>query len=151
MSRPDEPDPELAAIRARRLRELGERRTASAPIEPPPRVTPVDLDSTSFGPFLASHRDVVVDVWAPWCGPCRAMAPVLDALASELAPRLHFAKVNADSEPALVARWKVLGIPTLLLFREGTLVDRILGAQPSERLRERFERSLPAPSGPPEG
>jgi thioredoxin 1 len=142
-------DPDLAAIRARRLREILARRDSD---EPQDRANskPRSLTSASFPTFLSEHSRVVVDVWAPWCGPCRAMAPVLDALAKELAPAVSFGKLNADEEPALAARWRVEGIPTLLIFENGRLVDRVVGALPhdvlSERLRATIRLSLTPPA-----
>ena len=129
-------DPELAEIRARRIRELLDPKPE--PSGPPVALRPVDLDAHSFSAFLSDHAQVVVDVWAPWCGPCRAMAPILDSLARELAPRVAFAKLNADNEPALATRWKVSGIPTLLLFAHARLVDRVVGAHSQAVLRARL-------------
>lgn len=98
-----ETDADLAEIRARLLREIlagGVGKTAS--VGPPAK--PVALTSATFASFLAEHPRVVVDVGAPWCGPCRTMAPVLDTLARELAGVVSFAKLNADEEPLLAAR-----------------------------------------------
>ena len=141
------PDPELDAIRARRLREMVARpapasRTAASP-------GPTDLTSVTFTGFLSAHDRVVVDVWAPWCGPCRAMAPVLDSLARELAPSVQFGKLNADLEPALAGRFGVSGIPTLLIFEKGRLVDQVVGAVPQAPLRRHLEAiyGLEAPRG----
>lgn len=138
MTEIEEADPELSAIRARRVAQLLTRRP-DAPTSAPARAVPVELTSSSIRPFLADHPRAVVDVWAPWCGPCRTMAPILDGLAGELAPNVHFGKLNADTEPSLAARWNVEGIPTLLLFESGRLVDRIVGAQPRDRLRARLQ------------
>ncbi len=131
----DTVDPELQALRERRLKEILTRPTA--PVETPRPATakkPTELDSGSVNGFLQANRRVVVDVWAPWCGPCRTMAPILDTLARELDPDVQFAKVNADNEPMLAARWGVEGIPTLLLFEGGKLVDRVVGALPHDHL-----------------
>jgi thioredoxin 1 len=131
-------DPELEAIRAHRVEEaLAQLRDRVAPVPSDP--DPVGLTSASITTFLIGHPRAVVDVWAPWCGPCLAMAPVLDALARELAPDVHFGKLNADTEPELAARWNVEGIPTLLLFEQGRLVDRVVGAYPHETLKEHLQ------------
>jgi thioredoxin 1 len=138
-------DTELAAIRARRLQEILARRNSEGSQESTSS-KPRTLTSASFPTFLLEHSKVAVDVWAPWCGPCRTMAPVLDALAKELVGKVSFGKLNADEEPALATRWNVEGIPTLLLFEKGRLVDRIVGAYPhdmlSDRLRATFRLSL---------
>ena len=101
-------------------------RTAGAGASAPSR--PVTVTDASFqAEVLNSDLPVVVDLWAPWCAPCRIIAPVLDKLAGEYAGRLKIAKVNVDENPRTSGMLQVQGIPTLLLFRDGQLVDRIVG------------------------
>jgi thioredoxin 2 len=83
---------------------------------------------------------VVLDLWAPWCGPCRAIAPVIEELASQMAGRVRFAKLNIDENPATAARFNVQGIPTLLVFKAGQVVDRLVGVQPKAEIVRRLER-----------
>jgi thioredoxin 2 len=83
----------------------------------------------------AGSLPVLVDVWAPWCGPCRTVSPVLDRLAHELAGRVKLVKVNADAAPGVASRFSVQGIPTLLLMRRGQVVARQTGARPEPALR----------------
>lgn len=79
---------------------------------------------------LNSEVPVLVDFWAPWCGPCRAMAPTVDAVASEYAGKIKVGKLNTDDNPATAMRYQVRGIPTLLLFKGGQVVDQRVGAMP---------------------
>ena len=90
----------------------------------------------------ASPMPVLVDFWAPWCGPCRTMAPVLDQLATETAGRLKIVKVNVDQNPQASARFGVQAIPTLVLLDRGHKRDEVRGALPKAALRARIDRFL---------
>ncbi len=94
------------------------------------------LVEQTFEETLAATRGLVmVDFWAAWCGPCRAIAPVLEELAEALEGRVVLLRVNVDESPALAARYRIRSIPTLLSFKEGTLVDRVVGAAPKTVLQ----------------
>jgi thioredoxin 2 len=98
----------------------------------------VGADTASFAAETDTSVPVVVDLWAPWCGPCRMIAPVLEDLAAAHAGRLKVVKVNVDEEPALAARFDARSIPLLVVMREGREVDRVVGALPRRALEARL-------------
>ncbi|MCU1462133.1 MAG: thioredoxin [Acidimicrobiales bacterium] len=103
----------------------------------------VDADDLTFYEIVdASAIPVLVDLWAPWCGPCKMVSPALENLAAEFAGRIKLAKVNVDRSPAVGARFEVRGIPTLLLMRGGAVVARQTGAAPEAALRAWLEQAL---------
>ena len=130
-------DRELAAIRARKLAELqGELQ------RPAPTAAPAVLSDDSFWTFVRSAPVALIDFWAAWCGPCRMIAPGVESLARDYAGRLSVGKVNVDENPKTPGEFGIRSIPTLLLFREGKLVDAIIGAVSREALVRFVQRWL---------
>jgi len=99
-------------------------------------------DATFAAEVERSPLPVLVDAWAPWCGPCQLIAPVIDELAVEMAGRVRVAKLNVDENPATAARFNLRSIPTLLVLRGGREVDRIVGVQPKSEISRRLERAM---------
>ncbi|HEX9796089.1 MAG TPA: thioredoxin [Anaerolineales bacterium] len=106
---------------------------------------PINVTDDAFeSAVLQSETPVIVDFWAPWCGPCRMVAPVLEKLAEEYAGRIVVAKVNTDENPAWAQRYGVQGIPTMLFVADGNLVHQQVGALPEPYLRDMVEEFLAA-------
>lgn len=105
------------------------------------------LDSKNFeGEVLRSEQPVLVDFWASWCGPCRALAPTIDALAEQFHGRVKVAKLDVDASPDVAGRYGVQSIPTLLLFRGGAVVEQRVGLIPKDELARLLDTQAVAPA-----
>ncbi|MEM8934678.1 MAG: thioredoxin [Acidobacteriota bacterium] len=104
----------------------------------------VDADEASFGREISAPVPVLVDFWAAWCGPCRMVAPVLDELSRDLAGSVKVVKVDVDKNPGLASRFDARSIPTLLVLRDGRMVERQVGAAPKATLRRLVEKHMAA-------
>ncbi|OGS48596.1 MAG: thioredoxin [Euryarchaeota archaeon RBG_16_68_13] len=104
--------------------------------------SPIHLTDADFDTAIKEHPYVVVDFWAEWCAPCRAIAPVVEDLAKRYEGKVTFAKVNSDENPKKVQEFMIMGIPTILFFRGGKLVDQVVGAMPRNTFEDRVKRHL---------
>jgi thioredoxin 1 len=104
--------------------------------------TIANLDSATFSAAISGDKPVLVDFWAPWCGPCKAIAPILEELSVELGDKASIAKVNIDDNDAISAQYGVRAIPTLLLFKGGEVVEQIVGMTSKDALKEKLNAHL---------
>ena len=96
--------------------------------------SPFKITDADFDKIIKKYNLVVVDCWAPWCGPCRMVEPVIEELAKEMQGKIVFAKLNVDENPGSSIKYQIMSIPTLLVFKNEELVDRIVGAMPKDML-----------------
>lgn len=132
---------ELKRIREKKLRELmkktGETKEKKSALN-----KPIELTDAKFREMIQNHPLVVVDCWAPWCTPCHMVAPILEELAREYAGRISFGKLNVDENQSVALEYQIMSIPTLLVFKNGKLVDRIIGAMPKKILEPKITQHL---------
>ncbi len=100
-----------------------------------------DLSDNDFGDFTKQAGVTLVDFWAPWCGPCKRIGPVVDELSEEM-PDVHFGKLNTDENQATAAAQGVMSIPTLFVYKDGEKVDQVVGAVPKESLADTLKKHL---------
>jgi thioredoxin 2 len=103
--------------------------------------TPVTVTDATFDREVMgiTGRPVLLDCWAPWCPPCRMIGPIMDQLASESDGRYRIAKLNVDENPGISSRYQIASIPTMLIFKDGQLIDRLVGAKPKQAIVERLQ------------
>ncbi len=104
---------------------------------------PADVSDGSWETeVLEQDKPVLVDFWAPWCGPCRMVAPIVEELADEYAGKVEFRKLNTDDNPRTAAKYGIRSIPTLLVFKQGQPVGQIIGFRPKSDLKKRLDEAL---------
>jgi thioredoxin 1 len=101
-----------------------------------------DLNGPQFSKFAHDNSAAVVDVWAPWCGPCRMVSPIVDRLSDKYKGKVAFGKLNSDDNSEQAGALGIMSIPTLLFYKQGKLVDRIVGAYPEEVIDEHIRKLL---------
>jgi len=133
-----EEDEELRRIKEKKLKELmrlkGKKQEMSA--------KPVPVTDSHFSETVDKHALALIDCWAPWCGPCVVISPIVEELAKEYAGKVLFGKLNVDENPRTAGRFQIFGIPTLLIIRNGKEVDRIVGLVPKDHIEARLKKHL---------
>ncbi|KGK41948.1 thioredoxin [Nitrincola sp. A-D6] len=107
---------------------------------------PIDLNNNTFDAHASADLPLVVDFWAPWCGPCLQFAPVFTQMAAELEPQIRLAKVDTEAQAQLASRFGIRSIPTLIIFRQGKEIARMSGALPPAQFKQWVQQSLPKAS-----
>jgi thioredoxin 1 len=133
-------DDEIEAIKQKKMAELQKAAEAKAALSS--ITAPVQLTDTNFASEMARYPVVLVDFWAPWCGPCRMVAPVIDQLAREYSGRVVFGKLNVDENPRISSSFGIQSIPTMMVFKNGKVVDVIVGAMPKGAIEAKLKQHL---------
>lgn len=132
-------DDELEAIRQRKMAELQKAAMSSL-------TEPVVLTDSNFKSEIAKYSVLLVDFWAPWCGPCRMVSPIIEQLAKEYSGRVAFGKVNVDENQMISASFGIQSIPTMMIFRGGKAVDVMIGAMPKAQIEMKLKQQLSSSS-----
>jgi thioredoxin 1 len=104
--------------------------------------TPIHLLDADIDETMKKYPIIVIDCWAPWCGPCRMIGPIIEELAKEMKGKIVFGKLNVDENQQTSMKYKIMSIPTLLVFKNGAFVDRVVGAMPKEMLIQKLKPYL---------
>ena len=133
-------DKELEDLRNKKMEQLKEKyMNGGKNMEENLPNTPLIVTDADIDEHTKKYLTVVIDCWAPWCGPCQMVGPVIEELAKEMQGKVVFGKLNVDENPATSAKHQIMSIPTLLVFKNGDLVDRLVGAYPKEELKKKLE------------
>jgi len=128
-------DPELEKIKARKMQEMMKKSKSGEKIS-----TPITVTDANFKETFKEHPLMVIDCWASWCAPCRMITPIVEELAKEYAGEIVFGKLNVDDNPETAAQFNIMGIPTLLVIKNGIEVDRIVGASPKLLIENKLKK-----------
>ncbi len=142
-------DDEVQRINERKFNEMLRQQSKPEEDKAPTSGKPLELTDGNFHEVVKSHPLVVVDFWAPWCGPCRVVSPVLEELASEMAGQATFGKLNVDDNPTTSQQFGIQGIPTIMVFKDGEPVDGLVGAAPKQMIEARIRPYVAGDKGSP--
>ena len=131
-------DKELEQIKQRKIQKILDQADHPKQIN----IRPLNLADTNFENTMKTNPIVVVDFWAPWCGPCRTVGPVIEQLAAEYAGKVTFAKMNVDENQIIPSNFAIKSIPTIIVFHNGREVERIVGAYPKAHIEATFKQYL---------
>lgn len=132
-------DEEVERINERKMRMMVQgAKSKTGDSGAKPQGKPIDLSDSDFHRVVKEHPVMVVDFWAPWCGPCRVVSPVLEELSSEMAGKATFGKLNVDDNPMVAQEFGIQGIPTIMIFKNGEPVDGLVGAAPKNMIEARI-------------
>ncbi len=130
-------DDEIAAIMRKKMNELQKRATIITKLK---KITePIPLNDTNFDNEKNKYPLMLVDFWASWCGPCKIISPIIEQLAKEYSGKIVFAKINVDENPQISNRFGIQSIPTMIIFKCGEVVDRIIGALPKVQIENKLK------------
>ena len=131
---------DLELIRKKKLEELKKRYiNGGSKMEENMPNTPLQVTDADIETHIKKYETIVIDCWAPWCGPCRMVSPVIDELAKDMQGKIVFGKLNVDENQQTSMKYNIMSIPTLLVFKNGEMVDRIVGALPKDALKNKLE------------
>ena len=100
---------------------------------------PIEVTDASFDESVRKYSLIVIDTWAPWCPPCRMLAPIIESLAKKLSGKIVFGKLNVDENKEIALKYEVMSVPTLLIFKDGKLIERLVGAMPEPILEKKLK------------
>ena len=101
--------------------------------------TPLEVTDADFDDAVKKYKTIVIDCWAPWCGPCMMVGPIIEELAKEMQGKIVFGKLNVDENPSVSMKHQIMSIPTMLIFKNGNLIDKLIGAIPKNQLKQKLE------------
>ena len=128
-------------IREKMLRDMMTSNTSSGD-KVQVNTKPMELNDRTFTGEVAKHDLMVVDFWAPWCGPCQYVSPIVEELARDYAGKVAFGKLNVDDNPMVSTQFRVMSIPTIMFFKKGRLVDMQIGAVPKQFLDQKIKKHM---------
>jgi thioredoxin 1 len=132
-------DEELEKVRQRKLREMQKKKSE---LDPYVASKPIEVTDSNFDEVIKDNVLVVIDCWAAWCAPCRMIGPIIEELAKDYAGKIVFGKLNVDQNRNVPLKHQIMSIPTILVFKDGELVDRVVGAMPRKILESRILHHL---------